>query len=53
MNFNIPKMVYSKSFQSGQIQPKNIEKKFTSDCIYRNADLNFILVAATTDSFFK
>ena len=40
MNFNIPKMVYSKSFQTGRIQPKNIVKRFTSDCIYRNADLN-------------
>ena len=40
MNFNISKMVYSKSFQTGRIQPKNIVKKFTSDCIYRNADLN-------------
>ena len=40
MNFNIPKMVCSKSFQSGRIQPKNIVKKFTSDCICRNADLN-------------
>ena len=36
----VPKMVYSKSFQTGRIQPKNIVKRFTSDCIYRNADLN-------------
>ena len=41
MNFNIPKMLYSKRFQTGRIQPKNIVKRFTSDCIYRNADLNF------------